>query len=55
VREVFALSDRATVHMKDQMSGPEGFVPFARAVLTGLADYEPQPSPNAVLRAQRTD
>jgi hypothetical protein len=53
VREVFRLSDRATVHMKDQLSGPEGFVPFARAVLRGLADYEPKQSPNAVLRAQR--
>jgi hypothetical protein len=53
VREVFRLSDRATVHMKDQMSGPEGFVPFARALLRGLAGYEPTPSPNAVLRAQR--
>ncbi|MGN6167637.1 MAG: hypothetical protein ACTHQQ_05650 [Solirubrobacteraceae bacterium] len=55
VREVFRLSDKATVHMKDQLSGPEGFVPFARAVLRGLADYEPKPSPNAVLRAQRRD
>ena len=55
VREVFRLSDRATVHMKDQMSGPEGFVPFAQAVLRGLAEYEPKPSPNAVLRAQRPD
>jgi len=55
VREVFRLSDRATVHMKDQLSGPEGFVPFARALLRGLADYEPKPSPNAVLRAQRQD
>jgi hypothetical protein len=55
VQEVFRLSDKATVHMKDQMSGPEGFVPFARAVLRGLADYEPTPSPNAVLRAPRPD
>jgi len=55
VREVFRLSDRATVHMKDQLSGPEGFVPFARSLLRGLADYEPKPSPNAVLRAQRPD
>ena len=54
VQEVFRLSDKATVHMKDQMSGPEGFVPFARAVLRGLADYEPKPSPNAVLRAGRS-
>ena len=53
VGEVFRLSDRATVHMKDQQSGPEGFVPFARALLRGLADYQPTPSPNAVLRAQR--
>jgi hypothetical protein len=41
--------------MKDQMSGPEGFVPFAQAVLRGLAEYEPKRSPNAVLRAQRPD
>lgn len=55
VREVFRLSDKATIHMKDQLSGPEGFVPFARALLRGLAEYEPKPSPNAVLRAQRPD
>lgn len=55
VREIFRLSDKATVHMKDQMSGPEGFVPFARALLRGLADYEPMPSGNAVLRARRSD
>ena len=53
VREVFQSSDRATVHMKDQMSGPEGFLPFARAVLGGLAAYEPRESPNAILRARR--
>lgn len=52
VREVFLSSDRATVHMKDQMSGPEGFGPFARAVLDGLRDYEPVLSPKAVLRAR---
>jgi hypothetical protein len=55
VREVFRLSDRATLHMKDQLSGPEGFVPFVRAVLRGVADYDPQPSPNSILRAQRPD
>src|SRR5438552_10484596 len=38
VREVFQSSDRATVHMKDQMSGPEGFLPFVRAVLLGLGE-----------------
>ncbi len=53
VRQVFQSSDRATVHMKDQMSGPEGFLPFARAVLGGLAGYEPRESPNAILRARR--
>jgi hypothetical protein len=53
VREVFRSSDRATVHMKDQMSGPEGFLPFVRAVLAGLGGYEPAESPNAILRAQR--
>lgn len=50
VRAVFQASDRATVHMKDQMSGPEGFLPFVRA---GLAGYEPAESPNAILRAGR--
>ena len=53
VREVFQSSDRATVHMKDQMSGPEGFLPFVRAMLAGLAGYEPGESPNAILRARR--
>ncbi len=53
VRTVFQSSDRATVHMKDQMSGPEGFLPFARAVLAGLGGYEPRESPNAILAAQR--
>jgi hypothetical protein len=36
VREIFQLSDKATVHLKDRASGPEGFLPFARAVLRGL-------------------
>ncbi len=53
VRAVFQSSDRATVQMKDQMSGPEGFLPFARAVLGGLGGYEPAESPNAILRAGR--
>lgn len=53
VRAVFESSDRATVHMKDHRSGPEGFVPFFRAVLEGLRDYRSVESPNAVLRAQR--
>jgi len=52
-RQVFRSSDRATVHMKDQMSGPEGLLPFVRAVLAGLGGYDPQQSPNAILRAQQ--
>jgi hypothetical protein len=52
-REVFQSSDRATVHMKDQMSGPEGFLPFVRAVLAGLGGYQPRESPQAILRARR--
>lgn len=55
VKEVFESSDKATVHLKDHLSGPEGFVPFARSVLQGLNDYEPQESPGAILRAQRDD
>jgi hypothetical protein len=55
VREVFQSSDKATVHLKDHLSGPEGFLPFARSVLRGLGDYEPRLSPRAILRAQRSD
>ena len=47
IREAFQSTDRITVHMKDQISGPEGFVPFVRAVLLGLKDYEFVASPNA--------
>jgi hypothetical protein len=36
VRTIFQLSETTTVHMKDFASGPEGFLPFVRAVLTGL-------------------
>ncbi|APA95895.1 hypothetical protein [Nocardia seriolae] len=36
VRAAFELSDHTTVHMKDFASGPEGFEPFACAVLVGL-------------------
>ena len=54
VRMVFQSSDRATVHMKDQMSGPEGFLPFVKAVLGGLSSYEPSESHNAFLRAGRS-
>jgi AICAR transformylase/IMP cyclohydrolase PurH len=40
VREIFLTSDKTTVHMKDFASGSDGFLPFVRSVLTGLADYE---------------
>jgi hypothetical protein len=39
VRKIFRASDTTTVHMKDFPSGPEGFLPFVRSVLSGLADY----------------
>ena len=54
VRTVFQSSDRATVHMKDQLSGPEGFLPFVKAVLGGFSSYQPTQSPNAFLRAGRS-
>ena len=41
VRAVFRASDRTTVHLKDHASGKEAFLPFVRAVLRGLNDYEP--------------
>jgi hypothetical protein len=40
IREIYQLSDQTTVHLKDRVSGPEGFLPFIRAVLRGLRDYE---------------
>jgi hypothetical protein len=52
VQEIFQSSDRATIHMKDQMSGPQGFLPFVKAVLRGLDDYQPQLSPHAILRSR---
>jgi hypothetical protein len=41
IREIFQASDTTTVHLKDFASGPNGFLPFVRSVLTGLAAYEP--------------
>ena len=41
IREIFQASDTTSVHMKDRASGPQGFLPFIRAVLRGL---EGQPS-----------
>lgn len=39
VREVFRLSERTTVHLKDRASGPGGYAPFVAAVLAGIAGY----------------
>jgi hypothetical protein len=36
VRSVFDASDTTTIHLKDAASGPEGFLPFVRAILTAL-------------------
>ncbi|MEV6108550.1 hypothetical protein AB0M28_28175 [Streptomyces sp. NPDC051940] len=40
IAEVFGTTDGTTVHMKDTASGPEGFLPFARALLAGLAEWK---------------
>ena len=40
VREIFQLSTETTVHLKDRISGKEGFLPFIEAVLDGLRNYE---------------
>jgi hypothetical protein len=40
VREIFQSSDTTTVHMKDHASGSQGFLPFVRSMLRGLADDE---------------
>ncbi|MGO9081629.1 MAG: hypothetical protein ACLQDY_21730 [Streptosporangiaceae bacterium] len=36
VEEIFLLSETTTVHMKDVASGPQGMLPFVRAVLNAL-------------------
>ena len=40
VREIFESSEKTTVHLKDRVSGPEGFLPFVGAVLRGLREYD---------------
>jgi len=40
VREIFQSSDTTSVHMKDQASGSQGFLPFVQAVLRGLSGDE---------------
>jgi len=39
IRAVFTTSQTTTVHMKDFASGPDAFLPFARAVLQGLSAF----------------
>ncbi len=36
VRYIFNTSNVTSVHMKDRITGPEGFVPFINQVLNGL-------------------
>jgi hypothetical protein len=36
VQYIFNTSNTTSVHMKDWITGPEGFVPFINNVLTGL-------------------
>lgn len=36
VREIFLLSDATTVHLKDRVSGPQGFLSFVRSIPSGL-------------------
>jgi hypothetical protein len=55
VREVLLSSDLATIHLKDDVSGRDGFLPFVRSVLLGLEDYEPHESPTAIRRAPVPD
>jgi len=43
VRAVFEHSDAITVHMKDRASGPQGYVPFIRAVIAGLSRRSAEP------------
>ena len=40
IREVCRLSSTTSVHMKDVTSGPEGFLPFVKAVLEGFTRTE---------------
>jgi len=41
VRHIFQASDTTTVHMKDRVSGKQGFPAFVSSVLRGLDDYQP--------------
>ena len=43
VRLVFEASGTTTLHLKDVASGPKGFIPFTRAILTSLLNDKPTP------------
>ena len=43
VRAVYEASETTTLHLKDVASGPEGFLPFTRAILTSLLHDTPTP------------
>ena len=36
VRAVYDASETATIHLKDVATGPEGFLPFVKAILSAL-------------------
>jgi hypothetical protein len=38
VKEVFNLSQTTTIHMKNEATGPQDFLPFVRAILLGLRE-----------------
>ena len=54
VREIFESSEKTTVHLKDRVSGPEGFLPFIRAVLRGLRGYDAERQPERATRRAAT-
>jgi hypothetical protein len=40
IRRIFETSDTTTVHLKDRISGKQGFPVFVTSVLRGLDDYQ---------------
>ena len=37
VKAVYEASDTTTIHLKDVASGPEGFLPFVKTILSALS------------------
>ena len=54
VREIFESSEKTTVHLKDSVSGREGFLPFVGALLRGLRDYDAERQPQRADRPAAT-